>query len=201
MTEPKSPTIIEVAVPLRLDTTFHYSVPPELVPGVRTGVRVLVPFGRRTLTGYTLGTVTETGEEVKDIIAILDPEPLFTADELEFFRWAAGYYLHPLGEVIKAALPSGINLTGSGEAGNEEGSGDGHLKGGRSIRNRTLLPDRRRDPHPAASGEIDADCGVSEGGGGGFDRSAPAGVRGRFTPAAAAGGQGLHHHDGTGDLP
>jgi primosomal protein N' (replication factor Y) (superfamily II helicase) len=129
MTEPESPTIIDVAVPLHLDTTFHYRVPPELVPGVRTGVRVLVPFGRRTLTGYILGTVTATGEEVKDILAVLDPEPLFNAEELEFFRWAAGYYLHPLGEVIKTALPAGINLTGSGD-----GSGDGLLKGGRSVR-------------------------------------------------------------------
>jgi primosomal protein N' (replication factor Y) (superfamily II helicase) len=134
MTETKSPAIIDVAVPLHLDTTFHYRVPPELVPGVQTGVRVLVPFGRRTLTGYILGIVAETGEAVKDIIAILDPEPLFTSGELEFFRWAAGYYLQPLGEVIKTALPAGINLTGSGEAGNGDGTGDGQLKGGRSIR-------------------------------------------------------------------
>jgi len=110
MTEPKFPTIIEVAVPLRLECTFHYLVPPHLASLVRTGKRVLVPFGRRKLTGYILGgSETATGE-LKEIIELLDPDPLFTGKELEFLRWAAGYYLHPLGEVIKSALPAGINL-------------------------------------------------------------------------------------------
>lgn len=110
MTEPSSPTIIDVAVPLRLYTTFHYAVPPELAPLATTGVRVLVPFGRRRLTGYVIGTVAQSEEELKLISAVLDPEPLFTSEELEFFRWSASYYLHPLGEVIKTALPAGINV-------------------------------------------------------------------------------------------
>jgi primosomal protein N' (replication factor Y) len=102
--------IIDVALPLPLDTTFHYAVPPEFAPLVTTGVRVLVPFGRRKLTGYVIGTVAESGEELKEIVAVLDPEPLFTPKELEFFRWSAAYYFHPLGEVLKAALPAGINV-------------------------------------------------------------------------------------------
>jgi len=110
MTEQHSPAIIEVAIPLRLDTTFHYAVPPGLVPQVKVGVRVLVPFGRRKLTGYVLGPVARSGEDLKEVIAVLDPEPLVTEGELEFLRWSAAYYLHPLGEVLKAALPSGINV-------------------------------------------------------------------------------------------
>ena len=110
MTEQPPTTIIDVAVPLPLDTTFHYAVPPELSPLVVPGVRVLVPFGRRKLTGYVLGTVAESEEELKPISAVLDPEPLFTPEELTFFRWSASYYLHPLGEVIKTALPAGINV-------------------------------------------------------------------------------------------
>jgi len=102
--------IIDVALPLPLDTTFHYAVPPELAPLATTGVRVLVPFGRRKLPGYVIGTVVESGEALKEIVAVLDPEPLFTPKELEFFRWSAAYYLHPLGEVLKAALPAGINV-------------------------------------------------------------------------------------------
>lgn len=113
MTEPNASTIIDVAVPLPLDSTFHYAVPPELAPFAITGVRVLVPFGRRKLTGYVLGSTVGNGTEIKAIIAVLDPEPLFTAAKLEFLRWAAGYYLCPLGEVIKAALPAGINITSS----------------------------------------------------------------------------------------
>ena len=69
MTEPNPPKIIDVAVPLPLDSTFHYAVPPEFVPFAVAGVRVLVPFGRRKLTGYVLGRVDESTEDVKEIIA------------------------------------------------------------------------------------------------------------------------------------
>jgi primosomal protein N' (replication factor Y) (superfamily II helicase) len=113
MNKPDSSICIDVAVPLPLDTSFTYAVPAELAPGAVTGVRVLVPFGRRKLTGYLLGPATESGAEVKEVIALLDSEPLFTPRELEFFRWAAGYYFHPLGEVIKSALPAGINIASS----------------------------------------------------------------------------------------
>ena len=98
---------IDVAIPLHLDTTFHYLVPPHLVPEIATGKRVLVPFGRRRLTGVVLGPV-DSREELKPVIAVIDPEPLLTSDELEFLRWAASYYLHPLGEVIRTALPAGL---------------------------------------------------------------------------------------------
>ncbi len=98
--------IIQVAIPLRLDTTFHYRVPEHLVSLAQPGKRVFVPFGRRKLTGYILGYAEESAGELKEIISILDPEPLFTSGELELYRWAAAYYLHPLGEVIKAALPA-----------------------------------------------------------------------------------------------
>jgi len=126
--------IIEVAIPLPLDRTFHYSVPEPLRPRVRQGVRVFVPFGRRKVTGYVLGPAAHPGAELKDIIDILDDEPLFTSRELVFYRWIASYYLHPLGEVIKTALPAGINL--QSRRGNTDEAG-GHageiIRGGRSI--------------------------------------------------------------------
>ncbi|HEY6873346.1 MAG TPA: primosomal protein N' [Geobacteraceae bacterium] len=148
MTEQNSPTIIDVAVPLHLDGTFHYAVPPGLAPQVRTGVRVLVPFGRRKLTGYVLGTAAESSEEVKEIVAVLDPEPLFTPRELEFLRWTASYYLHPLGEVIKSALPAGINVTSRKQAGqNPDGTAAAEvLTGGRRVK--TELFYRAADPPP-----------------------------------------------------
>jgi primosomal protein N' (replication factor Y) len=61
MTQPDSPKIIDVAVPLPIDSTFHYAVPPALASRVTVGMRVLVPFGRRKLTGYVLGVVAESG--------------------------------------------------------------------------------------------------------------------------------------------
>ncbi len=126
--------IIEVAIPLPLDRTFHYSVPEPLRPRVRQGMRVFVPFGRRKVTGYVLGPATHPGAELKDIIDILDEEPLFTSRELAFYRWIASYYLHPLGEVIKTALPAGINLQSRRYNTDEAGGHTGEtIRGGRSI--------------------------------------------------------------------
>jgi primosomal protein N' (replication factor Y) (superfamily II helicase) len=108
---PTPPThIVEVAIPLPLDGSFHYLVPDRLVPLALPGTRVLVPFGRRKVTGYLLGPAAAAGGELKEVIEVLDEAPLFTAGELDFYRWIAGYYLHPLGEVIKMALPAGINV-------------------------------------------------------------------------------------------
>ena len=104
------PYIVEVAIPLPLDGNFHYLVPSRLAPSALPGTRVLVPFGRRKVTGYLLGEAAATGGELKEVLEVLDEAPLFTPQELEFYRWIAGYYLHPLGEVIKMALPAGINV-------------------------------------------------------------------------------------------
>ena len=100
-------TAIDVAIPLHLDSTYHYLVPPELLSEIAVGKRVLVPFGRRRLIGIILGQI-ESAEELKPVLQLLDPEPLLSPDELEFLRWASSYYLHPLGEVIRAALPAGL---------------------------------------------------------------------------------------------
>ncbi|NMC73960.1 MAG: primosomal protein N' [Geobacteraceae bacterium] len=126
--------IIEIAVPLPLDRTFHYSVPGHLRAAVRPGVRVFVPFGRRKVTGYVLGPAPSTGGDLKDIIEVLDDAPLFTPGELAFFRWIASYYLHPLGEVIKTALPAGINLESRRSETDRAGGQEAEtIKGGRNV--------------------------------------------------------------------
>src|SRR5512133_3262706 len=96
--------IVEVAIPLPLEGSFHYLVPERLSSLAVAGKRVLVPFGRRKVTGYLLGKAVAGEAELKEVLEILDDEPLFNAAELEFYRWIANYYLHPLGEVIKMAL-------------------------------------------------------------------------------------------------
>ncbi len=133
MTSPAA--IIEVAIPLHLDRTFHYRVPEHLQHRALSGRRALVPFGNRKLTGYILGEAAETEiANLKDIIDVLDSEPLWTAGELEFFRWAASYYQHPLGEVVQTALPAGINIqTRKGTSGVEA-----PLTGGKSVRRETF---------------------------------------------------------------
>ena len=85
-------------------------VPGRLAHSALPGTRVLVPFGRRKVTGYLLGEAPSAQGELKELLEVLDEAPLFTPNELEFYRWIAGYYLHPLGEVIKMALPAGINV-------------------------------------------------------------------------------------------
>lgn len=118
------PSIIEIAIPLYLNRTFHYIVPERLLEQAISGRRALVPFGRRKLTGYILAKVAQSEiANLKEIIDILDEESLWTPLEMEFFRWVASYYQHPLGEVIRTALPSGINIqTGKSAASGQEGS-------------------------------------------------------------------------------
>jgi len=106
------PAIIDIAIPLPLEQTFSYSVPPQLAERAVAGVRALVPFGKRTVTGYILGPATAPSSEVKEILEILDNAPLFTPLDIEFYRWIAGYYMHPLGEVIRTALPAGLTVMG-----------------------------------------------------------------------------------------
>ncbi len=125
-----SPTIIEVVVPLPFEKSFHYLVPPELIQQAQPGRRVFVPFGGRKLTAYVLGNVESSESSgLKTVIDVLDDEPLWTDGELEFFRWVSSYYLYPLGEVFKTALPSGINIQ------SKKGAVSGiSLTGGRKVK-------------------------------------------------------------------
>ena len=108
---PEIESYIEVAIALPVYHTYTYQVPEALIPFSVTGIRVLVPFGRRKVTGYILGLSQKTELfEIKKIIDILDDKPLFPESMISFFRWIADYYMHPVGEVIKAALPNGLNL-------------------------------------------------------------------------------------------
>ncbi|MDD2897622.1 MAG: primosomal protein N' [Desulfuromonadaceae bacterium] len=136
--------IVEIAIPLYLDRIFHYRVPELLRDQTLSGRRALVPFGNRKLTGYILGAAAESAiVNLKEIIELLDPEPLWTAKELEFYRWSAAYYQHPLGEVLRTALPAGINIqTRKGGAGVQES-----LSGGKSARREKFyLPAPQTDP-------------------------------------------------------
>jgi primosomal protein N' (replication factor Y) len=108
----------EIAIPLPVEKTFHYAIPPELRSICDVGKRVLVPLGKRKVTGYVLEIVQHLppgigDKDIKEIIDCLDQEPLFDAGMLAFFRWTAAYYLAPLGQVIKTALPPGINWESS----------------------------------------------------------------------------------------
>lgn len=102
---------IAVAVTLPLHPVYTYSVPDNQADLVSAGKRVLVPFGKRRITGYVCGPgQPDETYTVKPILDVLDEEPLFPESMLPFFTWTAEYYVHPLGEVIKTALPGGLTI-------------------------------------------------------------------------------------------
>jgi len=104
-------TYIDVAVALPVYNTYTYAVPESLSPFAASGKRVLVPFGRRRVTGYILNISSKTDlKEIKLILDVLDDKPLFPSSMIPFFVWIAEYYIHPVGEVIKCALPGGLNI-------------------------------------------------------------------------------------------
>ena len=108
----------EVAVAAPLSKTLTYSGPIDGDLNLLPGQRVLVPLGRRLVTGYILGPVQEEAVDrrytVKPIKELLDSGPVFPADIISFYRWIADYYHFPIGEVIRTALPGGL-LSGSGK--------------------------------------------------------------------------------------
>ena len=101
---------VTVAVNIPSEKTFSYSVPEALEREIAIGKRVLVPFGKRRLTAYIV-EVSHLAyiEDVKEIIEILDPEPLFNEEDLKFYRWASQYYIYPLGKELAEILPGGID--------------------------------------------------------------------------------------------
>jgi primosomal protein N' (replication factor Y) len=108
----------EVALPLRLAQTFTYKLPLALRDETRVGARLLVPFGRTLTTGYvvalhdSLDPALEMDEsEIKEAEELLDAEPLLTPEVVEITRWISDYYAAPWGEILKAALPAGLNST------------------------------------------------------------------------------------------
>lgn len=96
----------DVSLPVPLDRLFTYSLPESLRHRVRPGCRVLVPFGARRLTGLVLRVHNEPpGVETRDVLRLIDADPVFDAAMLELGRWVAHYYCAPLGEVLRAMAP------------------------------------------------------------------------------------------------
>ena len=103
---------VDVILPVPLDGLFTYSVPQPWGEQVKIGVRVLVPFGRsKTYVGIVAKThkgPLPTGFQIKDILQVLDTSPILLDSQLRLWQWIADYYMSPIGEVYKAALPSGL---------------------------------------------------------------------------------------------
>lgn len=104
----------QVIIPRPLEGAFTYRVPGPLASGVTVGSRVIVPFGnRRFLTGIVEGLSPKRPTDVaalKDVEDVPDTMPMVIHPQLKFWRWIADYYMCPVGDVMKAALPSGMKV-------------------------------------------------------------------------------------------
>ncbi len=104
---------VDVILPLPLPGTFTYSVPDEWADSVRTGMRVVVPFGKKkmyTAVVHLVHMVMPTVYEAKDILCLLDNEPILRRPQMKFWEWISSYYQAFLGDVYQAAVPAGLKL-------------------------------------------------------------------------------------------
>jgi primosomal protein N' (replication factor Y) len=109
--------LVRVAVGRPLQRFFTYRLPASLSETVEPGRRLVVPFGRGRAVGFCLGEAEGAPPPgLKDVQALLDEGPIFSADLLRFLQWVASYYRYPLGEVLRTALPPGLARPGEAPA-------------------------------------------------------------------------------------
>jgi len=102
---------VEVVFNLPIERTFTYYV-PEYFPKIKEGSRVLVPFGKQTITGIVVAYSPQPANdsfELKPIIDIIDDTPLISEKMLELTRWIADYYMCSWGQALFLALPRGTD--------------------------------------------------------------------------------------------
>src|SRR2546428_10984699 len=107
----------QIAVPLAVQGSFTYSIPTRLRDDVRLGSRVEVPFGAKRVTGFVVALSNHSDTtKLKPIHAVLDEdEPALLPEIIDLCRWAAEYYIAPLGEMLRVALPANMAARGRRE--------------------------------------------------------------------------------------
>ncbi|MEJ2543714.1 MAG: primosomal protein N' [Calditrichaceae bacterium] len=100
----------EVVFNIPVDHAYTYKVPDDLIIA-SPGVRVLAPFGKRTITGIVTNiSDTSPFTSPKNLIDVLDTDPLISAKMLDLMKWISEYYLTSLGQTLQLALPKGIDV-------------------------------------------------------------------------------------------
>ena len=103
---PAAPRFCDVSLPVPVDQAFTYALPETLRHRVKTGCRVLAPFGKRKLAGVVLRTHDDPPRaEAREVLRLLDEEPALDAELLKLGRWISEYYCAPLGETLRAMTP------------------------------------------------------------------------------------------------
>ena len=104
---------VEVILPLPLDQKFTYFVSKQEFDFIKPGMRIIVPFGKsKFITGiaHSVHQEFEGSFELKSIHQIIDNSPVIKVNQLKFWDWISKYYMCPIGDVLKAALPSNLLL-------------------------------------------------------------------------------------------
>ncbi len=113
LSEPADPRpIVSVALPLPLRREFSYLIPPGLAPPP-PGARVRVPFGERALTGVVVSGSGPSAPGMREILEVLDTEPVCPPDLLELARRTARRFFASTGEVLRSALPARLPAPGA----------------------------------------------------------------------------------------
>lgn len=103
--------LIDVILPLAISDSYTYEIPAD-IEYPQIGMRVLVPLGKKQVTGivyrHRTEPVADTSIQIRPILAILDATPIVTPNQLWLWEWISQYYLCTMGEVMAAALPAGI---------------------------------------------------------------------------------------------
>ena len=148
----------EVVVTLPVTGRYHYRVPERLAGRACVGARVLVPFGARKITGVVVreDAVPPTGITPIELADVLDAEPSLSRELVELCVWITDYYEASLGEVLKAALPSGSGVEARMVA-ELTAAGQGALDGGGGA-----LPDKLRHVLASLAGGATAMTGLNK---------------------------------------
>jgi primosomal protein N' (replication factor Y) len=100
-----------VILPLAVEGTFTYVVPESLTEKIFPGSRVLVSFGKKriyTAIVHSLHNTPPDGFTPKPIMDVLDEKPVVSSQQIQLWDWMSSYYMCTPGEVMRAALPSGL---------------------------------------------------------------------------------------------
>ncbi|MBE9509914.1 MAG: primosomal protein N' [Bacteroidetes bacterium] len=102
-----------VILPFPIKSLFTYKIPGKLTGKTKPGKRAIVQFGKKKIYSALIREIHQNppaGYSIKEIEDVLDPEPLISEKQFNFWEWIAKYYMCSLGEVMRAAIPSGLKL-------------------------------------------------------------------------------------------
>ncbi|MBN2011088.1 primosomal protein N' [candidate division KSB1 bacterium] len=104
-------TYVDIALPVPVYQMFTYMLPETLRDSAEIGMRVLVPFGKRHLTGFIVAfPAMAQVSNIRQVMDLVDDSPMINAEQLRLAEWISLYYICPLGDVLRAMVPGGTQI-------------------------------------------------------------------------------------------